>query len=41
MTTAEIIFLSFCLSSGVALAVWARWSRYRFEHEDRRGRPAE
>ena len=41
MTVDEIIFLSFCLSSGVALAVWARWSRYRFERETRRDHPAE
>ena len=34
MTGSEIIFLSVCLSSGVALAVWTRWSRYRFERKN-------
>ena len=35
MTAAEIIFLGVSLSFGVALAAWARWSRWRFEQKNR------
>ena len=40
MTAAEIIFLSVSLASGIGLAVWARWSRWRFEQKNRE-HPAE
>ena len=37
MPMGEIVFLAGALSSGIALSVWARWSRWQFERSDSGG----